>query len=147
MKKHTPFLIALSILVLAIAGWKFSYFDFMTLDHSEEKVWVYIEVEVELASDTSNYFYHGQIKKSIINTMDANPNAKGFFKLYNIRYWDKDDLLAIYEDNYRLGYKIFKIENIRYLQAYKNDPVLSFDETDLHHSSKALRARQDTLVN
>jgi len=145
MKKHIPFLTALSILIIVLAGWKYSYFDFMTIDNSEDKVWVYLELKLNLANDTSDYFYYGQVKESIINHMDKKPSAKGFFKLYNIRYWNNDDLFTVYEDNYRLGYKVFRIEDIKQLQAYKKDPIFTFDEIDLHHSAKALRPKSDTI--
>ena len=62
MKKHIPFLTALSILIIVLAGWKYSYFDFMTIDNSEDKVWVYLELKLNLANDTSDYFYYARLK-------------------------------------------------------------------------------------
>jgi len=42
-----------------------------------EKQWVYIELVTESKIDTSDYFYYGQIKKSLINEIQSNEEKKG----------------------------------------------------------------------
>lgn len=103
------------------------------------KVWVYAKIQTEMVRDTTDYFYYGQINKSVIDEIDIDRNIDGLFILSNIRFWNDDDLLEVYEDDESAGYKIFKIQNIQYIQEYKKDPVFIFDEDELHVSAKEIR--------
>lgn len=110
---------------------------------NSEKQWVYLEVESILKSDTSVYFYYGQINKSILEEIYSNPEASGLFALSNTRYTRKDDnLIAVYDDAETNGTLIFRIEDIQYVSQYKNDPIELFDDSELHESAIILKKRK-----
>ena len=60
----------------------------------------------------------------------------------NIRYWNDDDLLQIYEDDDDFGYKIFRISDIQYITSFKKDPIYNLDLEKLHESAKKLRVEK-----
>ena len=84
----------------------------------QKKVWVYIEIKKVLPRDTSDYFFYGKMNESLINRINDDKDVKGLFMLSDIRYWNDDDLLQIYEDDEDTGYKIFRLEDIQYINAY-----------------------------
>ena len=104
-----------------------------------KKIWVYIEVQTEKVRDTSDYYYYGQINESIVNEIEMDKNTEGLFILSNIRYWNDDDLLQVYDDNERDGYKIFQIQSIQYIQPYKKDPIFIFEKDELHETARKIR--------
>ena len=105
-----------------------------------KKEWVYIELVTMSKRDTTDYFYFGQVKKSIINQIDSNEEAKGLFTLSNIRLWNDDDLLELYEDEKLKGSIIFKIQDIQEVTLYKDDPINLFESEKLHKSAKEFKA-------
>ena len=107
----------------------------------KNKKWVFVELKTTLLRDTSDYFYFGQISEEIINQIDNNQNTTGLFILSNIRFWNNDDLLEIYEDEELGGFKIFRVSDIHHLRTYKKDPVLIYDMDELHESSKNIRSK------
>lgn len=109
---------------------------------SAEKVWVYVELKVELVRDTSDYYYFGQINKSILDKIDKNSSANGLFKLSNIRFWNNDDLLQVYEDDDQPGFRMFKIQDISTLKAYTKDPIFLYENEELDLSAKKLRFKE-----
>lgn len=92
-------------------------------------------------TDSTDYFYFGQINKSLISEIDSNENKKGLFTLSNIRYWNDNELLELYEDEKLKGSVIFKIQDIEEITLYKDDPIYLFDLEELHESTKTLRAK------
>ena len=138
-KKKIFFLILISIFTLST--WLISC---GPLDEKspkgQEKQWVYIELVTESQRDTTDYFYFGQIKKSLIDGINSNEDKNGLFTLSNIRLWNDDDLLEIYEDEKVDGNKVFKIQDIQEITLYKDDPINLFDLKELHKSAKELRA-------
>lgn len=101
-----------------------------TLVSEEEKQWVWIEVKVELPRDTSDYFYYGQINKSLIEKINSDEEKEGLFMLSKIRYWNNNDLLERFENTEYSGSKVFKIQSINQLILSKGDPIdiLELDE-------------------
>lgn len=132
-------IIAIAVILIYL-GWKYSE-SLPGVSHfvEEEKVWVYIEVQTKLVRDTSDYYYYGQINKSIVDKIDNDKDVGGMFKLSNIRYWTNDDLFKLYNDEEDYGYKIFRIQDIQYITFYKKDPIYLFELEDLHESTKKLR--------
>ena len=55
----------------------------------------------------------------------------GLFRLFDIRYWNTDDLFSIYEYETDQGFNIFRIEYINFLRSYKKDRVLIYDMEEL----------------
>lgn len=106
---------------------------------NHEKQWVYIELITESKTDTTEYFYYGQIKKSLIDEIESNEEKKGLFTLSNIRLWNDNQLLELYEDNNVKGELIFKIQDIEEIILYKDDPINLFDLEELHESCKKIR--------
>lgn len=92
-----------------------------------------------LPRDTSDYFYYGQINESVIEEINSDESKTGLFILSNIRYWDDNDLLQVYENNKFSGNKIFRIQAIQHLILFKDDPINLFDTTELHETAKELR--------
>ena len=105
------------------------------------KQWVYIELTTVTKSDTTNYYYYGQVKKALLHDIDSNPGLSGLFTLSNIRYWNDNDLLEVYEDEDLEGSIVFSIRDIKEIVLYKVDPVYTFEIDELHATCKAIRAK------
>ena len=106
----------------------------------QEKQWVYVEIVTESKTDTSDYFYYGQVNKSLIDDIDANKRQKGLFYLTNIRLWN-EGLLELYEDDELQGNLMFKIEDIEEITLYKDDPIFLFEVKQLHESALKFKKR------
>lgn len=139
--KQNYFIILISIITLTIL---LSSCGFNTQRSSKAKgkQWVYIELTTVTTSDTTNYYYYGQVKKSLIRDIDSNAGLTGLFTLSNIRYWNDNDLLEIYEDEDLEGSIVFSIQDIKEIVLYKVDPVYSFEIDELHATCKAIRAKK-----
>lgn len=61
------------------------------------------------------------------------------FTLSNIRYWNDNNLLELYEDDKLEGDLIFKIQDIEEVILYKDDPINLFKLEELHESAKKNR--------
>ncbi len=105
----------------------------------KEKQWVYLELNTISKTDTTDYFYYGQMNKSIINKIDENENTNGLFILSNIRFSNDDKLLELYDNELVEGKLIFRIEDIEEITFYKDDPINLFELNELHESSKKIR--------
>lgn len=103
-----------------------------------EKQWVYIELITESKSDTTEYFYFGQINKSILNKIESDKIENAHFRLSNIRYWNDDHQLELYEDKKLVGELIFRLKDIEEVTLYKDDPINLFDDDELHESIRNL---------
>lgn len=110
---------------------------------AKEKQWVYVELVTKSPTVTTDYFYFGQVNTSIINTIEEVECKNQFFTLYNIRYWNNDDLLQTYEDEQFSGNKVFKIQDIQEITPHKIDPIFYFDSTELHSSTLRIRNMQN----
>jgi len=102
----------------------------------ESKIWVYLEIETVIKKDTTPTYIYGQIKKSILQKMQNDPNASGVFFVDNTRFINDDDLLQVYADRKDTGLLGFRIEEIKTIDVLKKDPIRTFDENELHESSK-----------
>lgn len=127
-------------LSLLIFGCKISDFsNNNSTEQTDDKIWVYLEIKKILPRDTSDFYFYGQINKTIVDKINKNPKIDGLFILSDIRYWNDDDLLQVYEDNKDNGYKIFRISDIQYLTSYKTDPIFNIELNQLHESAKKIR--------
>lgn len=140
MKNRNPILILIIIILIG-----FIIYNHYLLPNNwsinKNKIWVFVEMKTTLLRDTSDYFYFGQISEEIINQIDNYQNTTGLFKLSNIRFWNSDDLLEVYEDSELDDFKIFRVSDIHHLRCYKKDPVLIYDMEELHESSKTVRSK------
>ena len=107
----------------------------------EKKQWVYVELITESKTDTSEYFYYGQIRKSLVDEISLDEDKKGLFTLSNIRLWNDDNLLELYEDDKVKGDLVFKIQDIEEMIFYKDDPVNIFDLEQLHETTLKIRKK------
>lgn len=96
--------------------------------------WVYISAEVITLNDSTHYFYYGQLEADKMNLLNEK-NPPLFLTLKNIRYWNNDDKLEIYEDSSWLGTKFFRTGDIVKIDLLKDDPVLTLDKDDLAENS------------
>lgn len=103
------------------------------------KQWVYVELITQSKKDTSDYFYYGQIKKSVLEKINSNPSAEGLFVLSSVRFTNDDQELEIYENDKVGSSLMFRIQDIEEITFYKDDPVYLFDLNELHESAKKIR--------
>lgn len=128
------------ILSIALASCdSFSYQNKNAYHSRQNKIWVYVEVEKTMLKDTTNHFLYGQINESVLQKIDNNPAADGLFILSDIRYWNDDNLLQIYEDEKDKDFKVFRIQDIQYITSFQKDPVLQFEVNELHETALKLR--------
>ena len=99
------------------------------------KTWVYIEIETTMLTDTTDYYYYGRIDKILTDKITSGEIKQTYFVLSDIRFWNSDDLLEVYENDSRFGFKVFRTEDIQYLTFFKKDPVQIFGEDELHPSA------------
>lgn len=147
MKKSTIFHLIFILALLLFGAWKLigqrKINDYLI---KADKVWVYVEVMVNMPNDTSAYYYYGPINESVFEQINNNSNSKGLFILSDIRYWNDDDLLEVYEDEDCMGIRVFNIQDIRQIRAYKKDPVYIYRPDELHKSAKSLIHIKDTTA-
>jgi len=107
----------------------------ISTDQKTSKEWVYINVDSRMATDTTNYFYYGQVSGETLLKLKSN-RAKGMFSLENIRHFNTNDLLEVYEDMDYKGEKLFRLEDVTRVDVLKKDPVLIFDSVESAKSAK-----------
>jgi len=143
MKKIVPIIIVLV----------FSIFMFHSCDNFENNLnkkgqseWVYLEIKTIMNKDTSYSFIYGQISKSIVKKIKENKNAEGLFLLENARYVNDDNLLQLYEDENDSGVLGFRIENIKYIEFYKRDPM-HFKKTKKNNDSLIKSHKENNITS
>ncbi len=131
MKKNIALTYCLVLILLCTSCFDSKY----SSSKSDEKVWVYLEIETIMKKDTTNSYVYGEIKKSIIDKIERNENTRGLFFIDNVRYINDDDLLQIYEDRNDKGILGYRIEHITKMEMFKKDPILFFEKKKLDESS------------
>nr|WP_319397482.1 hypothetical protein [uncultured Carboxylicivirga sp.] len=141
---HTGFI----ILIVGYIVITFFKSDISKAVHSDKnKIWVQIDLVKKLPRDTTDYFYYGQINEDLLEQIEQNKDDGGLFLLKNIRYWDNDDKLRVYDDTDEVGIKMFRVKDISYINVIKDDPIMIYDSTELHRSAIRLRYYKIGLVN
>lgn len=105
------------------------------------KQWVYVELITQSKKDTSDYFYYGQVKKSVLEKINTDPTVEGLFVLSNVRFTNDDQELELYENDKVGSTLMFRIQDIEEITFYKDDPVYLFELDELHESAQKLRNR------
>jgi len=148
MKKLSPGHFIIIGLLLLIGVWRlFESGILKKTINDDQTVWVYIELVVDMPNDTSSYYYYGQINESVFTQINNNPQSNGLFILSDIRFWNDDDLLEVYENEDYIGKRVFHIQDIRQIRAYKKDPIYVYKPEELHFSARSLRVEADTVTN
>ena len=140
MKKQSPQLLivlTISLLIFAVSCDSNEYLN----ENPTEKSWVFLELEKQMKNDTSDFYLYGEVNQSILDKINKNESSIGIFKLSNIRYINDKDLLQIYEDESDRGAYLFRIEDIQTLRLLKADPILTFNEAELHEQSLDFKMR------
>ncbi len=122
----------------------FSCDNLKSLEENEpvtEKTWVNITIRYDSNNGFQFYYYFGQIEESLCDKISKNIIEKGFIKIDNLRYWNDDDKIEVYEDETEPGIKIFRIEDIRKMSVLKGDPVVTYKKVSL--SEKSLKVRSE----
>ena len=90
---------------------------------SNEKSWVYVQVGIDGDSYTDNIY--GQILKSDLNDFSLNSSkSEKLFFISNVRIIGKDSIIKdISVNSNELGSYYYKINNIKYLEVLKKDPI------------------------
>ncbi len=96
--------------------------------------WVNLHMDVVMKHDTTSYYYYGQISQNDIDQLQNQPK-KGMFTLRNIRYFNTDDQLEIYEDANYTGKMLFNYKDVSWVEILKKDPILIFDSLQLGDTS------------
>lgn len=107
----------------------------------QKKVWVYIEMLKVSLPDTTTFYYYGKVNNGLIEKIDEENLSKGLFLLSEIRFINNNDLLQIFENDEDFGFKIFRVENIQYIAAYKKDPIYFYPVDELHESARKLKMK------
>jgi hypothetical protein len=107
-----------------------------------EQQWVSVAVEVSLLTDTTDYYYYGQMDADKIQRMNERGSVPMFFTLKNIRYWNDSDKLEIYEDSSFLGKRMFLTKDLVKIDLMKDDPVLTYKKESLTDRALAFRSKQ-----
>ena len=97
--------------------------------------WVNLHMDVVMKSDTTSYYYYGQISQNDIDQLQNQPK-KGMFTLRNIRYFNTENQLEIYEDNNYAGKMLFNYKDVSWVELLKKDPILIFDSLQLGRTSQ-----------
>ncbi|PCJ65901.1 MAG: hypothetical protein COA58_07420 [Bacteroidetes bacterium] len=100
-------------------------------DNDKSKNWIYVELVVETSADTTSFYRYGTIKSRILKKIESDENAKGLFSLSNTRYLSLEDKLMLIEDDEDTDTYFFKIEQVKYIQILKGDPIFTFEESSL----------------
>lgn len=96
--------------------------------------WVNLHMDVAMKNDTTSYYYYGQISQNDIDQLQNQPE-KGMFTLRNIRYFNTEDQLEIYEDANYTGKMLFNYNDVSWVEILKKDPILIFDSVQLADTS------------
>nr|WP_321452740.1 hypothetical protein [uncultured Carboxylicivirga sp.] len=148
MKSKYKIHLAFIILIVGYIAITFFKSDISKVVHSDKnKIWVQIDLVKILPRDTTDYFYYGQINEDLLEQIEQNKDEGGLFLLKNIRYWDNDDKLRVYDDTDEVGIKMFRVNDISYVNVLKEDPIMIYDSTELHRSAIRLRYYNNRLVN
>lgn len=107
-----------------------------------EKQWVFVELMTKSKNDTTDYFYFGQIKKSVLSDIETK-NQEGLFTLSDVRYWNTDDLIEMYEDDKRQGDLVFRIGDVVKITHYNDDPIDLYEDEELHKTAKRYKLKRD----
>ncbi|GEM_PF-1667041 len=97
--------------------------------------WVSIHIDSKMKNDTTSYYYYGQISRNVIEKLKE-PSSNGMFSLKNIRYFNPNDQLEVYEDIDYKGEMLFKLKDVIWIEIFKKDPILIFDSLKLADSAK-----------
>lgn len=107
-----------------------------TISKENERLrWVNLHIDVIMKRDTTTYYYYGQMSQNEIDRLQNQPE-KGMFTLRNIRYFNTDDRLEIYEDANYTGKMLFKYKDVSWVEILKKDPILIFDSVQLANTSQ-----------
>lgn len=96
-----------------------------------EKIWIFSQFNVEQDNnEIEDYYYFGQVNKSLYEKIRANRISNGFIVLENVRYWASDDTIRSVTDELYLDEMVFRIEDIKKIDLIGNEPELGFKYPD-----------------
>lgn len=128
--------IAMTIMLLALlnsmSGCKLSdEIESISEFKSSEKIWIFSQINVNRKNNKiEEYFYYGQINKSLYEKIKAQKIKHGFFAIENVRYWTTDNKIAAFSDDMSSGELLFRIEDIRKIELQKSGPVIGYKYPD-----------------
>ena len=129
MRAHT---IYTRILTFALVILGLSACGSVVTSNSLEPVWVYAQFNVpEEENYVMPYWYYGRIDGNLAHAISNNEVTSGFITLEQVRYWDDNNEIELYEDGVDTGNITFRIEHLVKFNEMKGplDEGFSFDET------------------
>ena len=100
---------------------------------SDETIWVWIQLNVPEEQDSiESYYYYARINKDLYTGITTNKIEEGFILLRDVRYWNTDDVIEIYDTDLEKGVVTFRVEHIVHMVEVKNPPEAgyTYDEND-----------------
>jgi hypothetical protein len=94
-------------------------------------VWVFAWFNVNENSEDNYWYYFGEIDSLLYTQIANNLRKNGILTLRNIRYWNEEGKLQMFEDIYSRGVISFKITSIEKMELLKNDPLLLYSEEEI----------------
>ena len=99
---------------------------------SAEPVWVYAQFNVpEEENYIEPHWYYGRVDGDLARAISSNEVTTGFITLEEVRYWDDNNEIALYEDHIDSGKVTFRIEHLVKFSEMKTslDEGFSYDES------------------
>lgn len=138
MRKRSKFLVVMLLIAFIFAGCDFSL---NSVKDNQSKQWVFMKIQSHMLRDSIEYFYYGQVDKSVIDRINRN-DCSGFVMLSNIRYINDSDKIEIYEDDTDWGSRIYRIKNVVQIDILKQDPILTSKIEDLAPNAKEFKKKR-----
>lgn len=126
--RKTAMIIMLLALLNSMSGCKLSdEIESISEFKSSEKIWVFSQINVNRKNNKiEEYFYYGQINKSLYEKIKAQKIKHGFFAMENVRYWANDNKITAFSDDMSSGELLFRIEDIQKIELQKSGPVIGY---------------------
>lgn len=97
----------------------------------DETIWVWTQFNVpEEHNRTESYYYYARINKGLYNGIINNKIEEGFILLRDVRYWNTEDVIEIYDTDLEKGNVTFRIEHIVHMVEVKKPPVAGYKYDD-----------------
>ena len=90
----------------------------------EDTLWIYAQINVPEEEGIEDYFYFGRVNKGVYTKFVDHEIKDGVIVFRDVRYWNTDNKIEVYEDAVDTGTLIFRLEDVVYLRVQKGDPLL-----------------------
>ncbi|MEM1223879.1 MAG: hypothetical protein AAGH40_14095 [Verrucomicrobiota bacterium] len=120
--------LTLLFLILTVSG----CFSESSSDATGEKLWVYVQLNIEEHDGIDSDWLYGKIDRGIYESIQ-NGNTEGFFVLTDLRFWSTEtEKITDYKDHTFGNVATFRREFIASIYELQGDPMKTYppDEVD-----------------